>query len=168
MDPRSCNTGTARVVWLFVRSVLCVGLLFLPAARAEDLTIQFASPVAAQSYRMKRSAFVLRVVGCQTDTKPELRATVEGRVDGRRRSLPLKITPASTHNVFGIFREWPEHGVWVVSISAQCAAKTAGALVATDAKGLVRQSSVSLDHTATEAEIENALNRGKNSEGGTD
>src|SRR6266540_4244103 len=119
---------------LFSR-VACLGLLVVWLARAENLTIQFASPVAAQSFQMKRSAFVFRTVGCSADAKAEVTATAQGSVDGQRRSVPLKVAAAATPNVFGIFREWPDRGVWVVSISAHCASKTAGALVATDAGG---------------------------------
>lgn len=150
------------------QKLVCVGLCSITGAQAENLTIQFASPVAAQSYQMKRSAFVFRTVGCPADAKAEVTATAEGKVDGQRRSMPLKIAAASAPNVFGIFQEWPHSGVWVVHIRAHCASKTAGALVATNEYGLVRQSSRALDHAATEAEIEAALNRGKKAEGRID
>jgi hypothetical protein len=153
---------------LLVRNLACVGLLLVAVAQAENLTIQFASPVAAQTYQMKRSAFVFRTIGCSPDTKADVSATAEGKVDGQRRSLPLKVVAAAGPNVFGVFREWPNQGVWVVSIKAQCASKTAGALVATDINGLVRESSTSLDHSATQTEIEAALNRGKKLEGRID
>jgi hypothetical protein len=145
----------------FVRSLTCAGLLFSPALTAESLQIQIASPVAAQMYQMKRSAFVFRTSGCPPEAKPEFSATAEGKVDGQRRSLVLKVVTGSPPNVFGIFREWPAQGVWVVNLKARCASQTAGALVATDAAGLVRESSSILDHHATEADIQAALERGK-------
>lgn len=150
----------------FVRCTTCFVLLVLGVA-AQDFSIQIASPVAAQSHQMKRSAFVFRTVGC-ADAKPEVSATAEGRVEGQRRSVPLKVVPAPTANVFAISREWPNQGVWIVNIKARCASRAAGALVATDAKGIVRESSTILDHTATEAEIEASLNSGKKTEGRTD
>lgn len=150
---------------LLVRNVAYAGLLLVSVLRAENLTIQFASPVASQSYQMKRSAFVFRTPGCAPDARAEVSATAEGKVDGQRRSIPLKVVPAASPNVFGIFREWPNQGIWVVSIKAHCAAKTAGALVATDSNGLVRESSINLDHAATQAEIEAALNAGRNGRG---
>jgi hypothetical protein len=163
MDSRhgAVQRNGQKTKWVAVVFLVCAGLLFVAAAQAEDLTIQFASPVAAKTYRMKRSAFVFRAVGCPTETKPEVGATAEGRVDGQRRSLVLKIAPASAPNVFGIFREWPNDGIWVVSLRVKCGSKTAGALVATNAEGLVRESSIVLSHAASEAEIEAALDRGK-------
>lgn len=136
-------------------------LLIVLAASAEDFSIQFASPVAAGTYQMKRSEFVFRTVGCPADAKTDVSAMAEGRVDGNRRSIPLKVVAATTPNVFGIFREWPANGVWIVSIRARCAARTAGALVATDANGIVRNASTTLDHAATEGEIETSLKGGK-------
>src|SRR5262245_36550221 len=123
------------------------------AAAGEEFSIQIASPVAAQSYQMKQSAFVFRTVGCATDIKPEVSATAEGRIDGQRCSMPLKVSSARTPGVFGIFREWPEKGVWIVNIKGRCGSASATALVATDAKGLVRESSTVLQRVATETDI---------------
>lgn len=146
---------------LRIHGVLCATLLIAMPGRAENLTIQFASPVAAQSFQMKRSAFVFRALGCPANSKADVTASAHGKVEEQRRSLPLKVAPAAAPNVFGIFREWPNQGVWVVSITASCGSKTAGAIVATDAAGLVRESSTSLDHAPTESEIDAALKRGK-------
>jgi len=124
--------------------------------RAADFAIQVASPVAAQSYQMKRSSFVFRTTGCAAP-KPEVTATAEGRVLRKRHSLPLKVVPASTSGVYGIFRQWPEEGLWIVNITARCASATAGALVATDGKSFIRESSTFLKRAAAEADIEAAL-----------
>ena len=150
-----------------VRCTSCFLLLFVTVS-AQEFSIQIASPVAVQSQQMKRSAFVFRTSGCMTDNKPDFSATAEGRVAGQRRSLPLKVFPAATANAFGIYREWPDQGVWIVSIKARCASRSVGALVATDAKGIVRDLSKVLDHPPTDAEIEASLNSGKKTEGRID
>jgi hypothetical protein len=136
---------------------LAVILAVARAVRAEDFAIQIASPVAAQNYQMKRSTFVFRTTGCAAAVPPEVMATAEGRVTGQRRSLPLKVVVAPATGVYGVFREWPEEGVWIVNVTARCASTIAGALVATDGKSFIRESSVFLTHKATEAEIEAAL-----------
>ena len=145
---------------LINRTILTASIVLAaagPSASAEDFAIQIANSVAAQSYHMKRSAFVFRTTGCASPAKPEVTAKAEGRVSGARRSLPLKVVPASTPGVYGIFREWPEEGVWIVNLMARCASATAGALVATDGKTFLRESSTLLKHEATEPEIEAAL-----------
>ena len=141
-----------------IRCLACALLACVLSASPDGLSIQFANPVAAQSYQMKRSAFVFRTMGCADNAKAEVSATAEGKVDGQRRSVTLKVhTAQAAHNVFGIFKEWPSQGVWVVSVNARCAGRTAGALVSTDEKGIVRDSSRALDHPATETEIQAAL-----------
>ena len=132
--------------------ILTAGQLY-----AEDFAIQIASPVAAQSYQMKRSAFVFRTTGCTASSRPEVTATAEGLISAKRRTLPLKVTAAPTSGVYGVFREWPEEGLWIVNITAHCATATAGALVATNGKTFVRESSVFLTRQANERDIESAL-----------
>ncbi|HYP06283.1 MAG TPA: hypothetical protein VER03_08595 [Bryobacteraceae bacterium] len=142
--------------------VACIALLFAGVAGAQEFSIQFASPVAAQSYRMKQSAFVFRTLGCADPSTPEVAAIAEGLVNYQRRSVPLKILPAQTPNVYGIFREWPSEGAWVVSLKAKCGAKSAGAIVVTDEKGgFAREASTVLNHAPTAAEVEAALKSGK-------
>jgi hypothetical protein len=83
---------------------------------------------------MKRSAFVFRTTGCAAPAKPEVTVVTEGQVSGARRSVPLKVVPASTPGVFGVFRQWPEEGVWIVNLTARCESTTIGSLVATDGR----------------------------------
>lgn len=139
----------ASTVWLLVT---LVQLMY-----GEDFAIQIASPVAAQSYQMKRSAFVFRTTGCSASSRPEVAATAEGLISAKRRTLPLKVMAAQTPGVYGVFREWPEEGVWIVNITAHCATAIAGALVATNGKTFIRESSVFLTRQATERDIESAL-----------
>jgi hypothetical protein len=134
-------------------------LAFGRPALAEDFAIQIAGPVAAQSYQMKRSTFVFRITGCVAPAKPEITAVAEGRVLGSRHSLPLKVVPAPTPGVYGVFREWPEEGAWIVNLTARCASATASALVATDGKSFIREASTFLSHRATESEIEAAVKK---------
>lgn len=142
-------SGKTLTAWIILAAV--------QPSRAEEFAIQIAGPIAAQSYQMKRSAFVFRTTGCAAPAKPEVTAAAEGRVAGNRRSLSLKVAPASTPGVYGIFREWPEEGVWIVNITARCAAKTAAALVATDGRTFIRESSTFLPRPSTEADIATAL-----------
>jgi hypothetical protein len=139
--------------------VAVVALVCLQAGllAAEGFSIQIASPVAAQTYRMKSSAFVFRTLGCGAPAKPEVTAVAEGLVLGQRRSVPLKVQEAQTPGVFGIFRQWPDEGVWIVNLAGSCGQKSASVLVATDGTGLIRESSVFLARPATELDIESAL-----------
>ncbi|HYI93329.1 MAG TPA: hypothetical protein VEX68_07280 [Bryobacteraceae bacterium] len=134
-------------------------VLAVQQTNAGEFTIQLANSVAAQNYQMKRSAFVFRTDGCVAPDKPDVMAKAEGKVSGNRRSLPLKVVASPTPGVYGVFREWPEEGVWIVNLTARCGQAIAGALVATDGKVFIRESSTILKHAATEPEIETALKK---------
>ena len=143
---------------IYVRILTAASILLVARpALAGEFTIQIANSVAAQSYQMKKSAFVFRTDGCVAPDKPEVAAKAEGQVGGTRRSLSLKVTAAPTPGVYGVFREWPEEGVWIVNLTARCGQATAGALVATDGKVFIRESSTMLRHAATEPEIQASL-----------
>src|SRR5215213_8449504 len=107
-------------------------------AAAEEFSIQIANPLAAQTYHMKSSAFVFRTTGCEAPANPEVTASAEGLVSGSRRTVGVKVQAAQTPGVFGIFRQWPDEGVWIVHLSGRCGPRTASVLVATDAKGFIR------------------------------
>jgi hypothetical protein len=162
-----CDRHGAHRMSQFTRSA-AISFLFVSALTAADFSIQFASPVAAQSYRMKQSAFVFRTLGCLEEAKLDVSATAEGLVNGQRRSMALKVAPAPTPAVYGIFREWPNEGLWVVNITARCGAQSAGAIVTTNDKGFVRETSKTLDHAASRDEIETTLKAGKKTEGRID
>ena len=81
--------------------------LVCSTAVAEEFSIQVAGPVAAQTYQMKSSAFVFRALGCEAPAKLEVTATAEGLVQGQRRSMPLRVSPAQTAGVFGSFASGP-------------------------------------------------------------
>ena len=120
-------------------------------------SIQIASAVAGQTFHLKRAAFVFRSQGCADPGKMEVNGKAEGRVNGQRRTVPLRIAAASTAGVFAVNREWPPEGVWVISLAAKCASATAGALVAAGENGPNREASRFLKQAATEAEIEAVL-----------
>ena len=126
-------------------------------AAAADFSIQIANPLAAQTYHMKSSAFVFRAVGCESPAQPEVSASAEGLVLGQRRTVAVKVQAAQAPGVFGIFRQWPDEGVWIVHLSGRCGPKSASVLVATDAKGFLRDSSIFLTRPAMESDIQAAL-----------
>jgi hypothetical protein len=131
--------------------------ILISVSRAEEFSIQIAGPVAAQNYQMKSSAFVFRTLGCAEPAKAQVTAKAEGRVSGERRSIALKVSQATAPGVYAVFRQWPVEGPWIVNITAHCGSTSAAALVATNAKGFVRESSKFFSRPASESEIESAL-----------
>jgi hypothetical protein len=63
----------------------------------------------------------------------DLSGTAEGLVNGARRSMPLRFDSTSRPNYFGVRRQWPSDGTWVLRISL----KETTALVTFDRNGTV-------------------------------
>ena len=126
-------------------------------AEAGSFTLAIGAPVAAQDFRAKNAAFVVRADSCAVVEKVELKATAEGLVNGARKTLPLNLTAVTKPGVYAVSQQWPAEGAWVVSLTGKCQSETAGAIVPIGGKGFVRESIQSLPHAPTEAEVAASL-----------
>jgi hypothetical protein len=140
----------AVIVWL---SFTCASI-----ARAEEFSLEVASPGAAANFRAKTAAFVFRSKGCAEPGKIHVRGTAEGLVSGNRKTVTLEhLMGMPTPGVFAVSREWPAEGTWLVNLFANCGDSTAGALVTIGKSGIVRESSQFFPRAATKQEIESSL-----------
>jgi hypothetical protein len=126
-------------------------------ALAAGFTFTIGSPVASQDFRFKTAAFALRTEGCADPAKAQISATAEGIVKGARRSVVLRVMPASKPSVYAVDQNWPPEGQWVVNLRGTCAGESAGAIVPFGPKGFIRESSKFFPRPATDAEIDAAL-----------
>jgi len=133
--------------------ILTIALL----AMAEGFRFTIGSPVASQDFHFKAALFVFRTEGCTDSGKSQISATAEGIVNDERRSVVLKVMPASKPGVYGIYQSWPTEGRWVVVLKGACGSLSAGAIVPMGPKGFVRESSKFLPRPATDSEIETSL-----------
>jgi hypothetical protein len=83
---------------------------------------------------MKDAVLVVRTFGCQVPADANLEARAEGVVNGKRRSEPVQLTPAST-GVYTIKRQWPSEGTWALAISGTYRGMTSSALVSLGPNG---------------------------------
>jgi hypothetical protein len=134
-----------------------VALTIVGLALAEGFTFAIGNPVASQDFRFKSAAFALRIEGCADPAKAQITGTAEGILNGARRSVVLKVTPASKPGVYAVEQQWPAEGQWVVSLRGACAGENAGAIIPFGPKGFIRESSKFFPRPATEAEIEASL-----------
>jgi hypothetical protein len=133
--------------------ILTIALL----AMAEGFTFTIGSPVASQDFHFKAAVFVFRTEGCTDSGKSQISATAEGIVNGERRSVVLKVMPASKPGVYGIYQSWQAEGRWVVNLKGACGNLSAGAIVPMGPNGFVRDSSKFFPRPATDSEIETSL-----------
>jgi hypothetical protein len=67
--------------------------------------------------RQSRDVVLLvRPYGCHQPEEALISARAEGLVKGRRETIELKLHPASSKGVYGIKRQWPTEGVWLVAV----------------------------------------------------
>jgi hypothetical protein len=134
-------------------------------AIAEGFTFAIGNPVASQDFRFKSAAFALRTEGCAEPAKSQISGTAEGMVKGERRSVVLRVMPASKPGVYAVDQNWPPEGEWVVSLRGTCAGQSAGAIIPMGPKGFIRESSKFFPRPPTDAEVDaslKALGRGGN------
>jgi len=83
-------------------------------------------------------AFVLvrAFQGCHAGTIA-VSGTAVGLVDGERRSIPLRLLPTATADVYAVRRQWPSEGVWVLRLTVTVGDGHATALVGIGASGEV-------------------------------
>lgn len=135
-----------------------LALLIAPAlALAHPFVFVIGSPVASQDFHFKTAPFVFRTQGCTETAQPKISAAAEGMINGERRSVPLKVVKGTKPGVYGVFREWPAGGVWIVNLEGTCGSANASALVPVGSNGFIRESTKLLAHPATDAEIEASL-----------
>ena len=135
-----------------IAACLLAGLAF-----ADGFTFTLGSPVAAQDYRAKVAAFVIRTESCANPANAQITATAEGLIKGVRRSVALKVMPMATPGVYAVYQNWPAEGGWIVNLKGSCGDANAGAIVPFGPKGFIRESSKFFSRPATDAEIETSL-----------
>ena len=135
-------------------------------ALADGFTFEIGSPVAAQDFHTKTSAFVFRTQGCADPAKARIEGSAEGLVNGMRRSIALKMTALARPGVYAVEQNWPVEGAWVVNLKGTCADANAGAVVPIGPHGFLRESSKFFPRAANPAEIDASLRALTGKEGG--
>lgn len=130
------------------------------AAWGSDFSLAIGNPVAValpDGVVKKDAGMAVRAENCADPAKVQITGTAEGFVNGARRSVPVRLVPATAPGAFAVSRDWPREGVWVVSLAARCGASTASAVVPFGPNGFLRDSSKFFPRAATAAEVETVL-----------
>ena len=91
----------------------------------------------------------------------DLTGTAEGLVNGSRRAIVLHFDSTSRPNVFGVRRQWPNEGTWILRISL----RETTAIVTFDRTGTVASavvptttsSGIALPRAVTRSDVDSAL-----------
>jgi hypothetical protein len=98
-----------------MRTILVLSLLAAPLW-AGAIRVEVSDTATNPEARQKQAVLVARITACLGLDKTVLTATAEGVVDGKHRSIPLKLIPLSEAGSFAIKREWPQQGAWTVKL----------------------------------------------------
>ncbi len=84
----------------------------VPALAGGPPSFSFEAPGAASD-----AVLVVHAYSCHAPTGAAVTARAEGLVDGRRRSIPLKLTRTGQPGIYEVRRQWPARGSWVLTFS---------------------------------------------------
>jgi hypothetical protein len=97
-----------------------VALASAPAARAGGFGLSVALPPAPANAAMHDAVLLVRPEGCH-GPGATVSARAEGLVNGRRRSVPLRLALVSTDaegvRTYILRRQWPMKGTWVLAFT---------------------------------------------------
>jgi len=141
-------------------SVIPIVLALMSWGWGADFSLAIGNPVAVtlpEGVVKKDIGFAVRTENCADASKAQITGTAEGIVNGARRSVTLRVVPASTAGAFAISRDWPPQGAWVVNLTGHCGSSIASAIVPIGPNGFLRESAKFFPRAATAAEVESAL-----------
>jgi hypothetical protein len=125
-----------------------------------DFSLAIGNPVAVAvpgGLVKKDIGMAVRAENCVDPAKAQITGTAEGVVNGARRSVPLRLAPTAAAGAFAVSHDWPQEGVWVVSLTGHCGGSTASAVVPMGPNGFLRESSRFFPRAATAAEVDAVL-----------
>ena len=147
-------------MWTFPKALLALSVLTGSTLLAGGLRLEVGNPAANPEAKAQQAVLVARITACQSPEKTTVVATAEGIVDGRRRTVPLRVIPLRTPGTFAITREWPAQGNWVVKLAAtnpDYKDYATGVLVRMDPAGFDWAGVKQLYHAPTSAEVDAVL-----------
>jgi hypothetical protein len=103
-------------------ATLAVGVVLVPG------TVFAGGQQIAAEISPDGKSVLVRTYRCGTPASVAVTGSAEGLVNGQRRRLPLTITRTDDPAVFSIARQWPDDGVWVLTLTGS-GQRSASALV---------------------------------------
>jgi hypothetical protein len=134
---------------------LVLGSAILAVAGGFWISIQ--NPSTVTDAVAKNAVVLVRADGCHNPAEANITGTAEGRVNGIRRSIPLKLVPVSQPGTYAVVPQWPAEGAWVLHFNATYLGRDAGALVRLVPGKFQKQSAELFHRKITAEDVESAL-----------
>jgi hypothetical protein len=78
---------------------------------------------------------IVHAFSCHQPTDAAVRASAEGVVDGKRKTIPLQLKSSGATGVYSVTRQWPAQGSWVLVFNIDRGGQTT-ALVKLNPQGM--------------------------------
>lgn len=125
---------------------------------AGSLWLEFGNPSASTDPKAKDALTVVRATGCKEPEKAVYTATAEGKVEGKRKSIPLEVVKLSTPAMHAIKGTLPKEGTWVISVASSLDGKfLASAILPVSAKGVERTLAKTIYRPVSDDDLAQAL-----------
>jgi len=85
---------------------------------AGGIWLEFGNPTASSDPKAKDALALVRATGCHEPEKALFTATAEGKVDGKRQSIPLEVVGLSTRGLYALKGSVPKEGSWVIAVNS--------------------------------------------------
>ena len=91
--------------------------LAAPAFAGGGSRVMVDTPDAAAAALAPGADLIVRAYDCGDATDAAIEARADGIVNGARKTIALKLMKTSQTGVFGLARQWPASGRWVLSFT---------------------------------------------------
>jgi hypothetical protein len=127
-----------------------------PAAFKSPPWISIEAPVNPYDAATRNALLLVHAQFREGNTQlADLTGTAEGLVNGGRRTIPLQFDSTSHLNVFGLRRQWPSDGTWLLRIDL----RTTTAVVLLDKSGNFASARVPTAHASDGMALPRAVPR---------
>ena len=125
----------SRSVYSIATLALCTLLAAsLPAWAGGSPSFTFKAPDVSGTRTASSSVLEVHAFSCHVPTDATVKAYAEGKVNGERRTIPLKLESTGKKGVYNLSRQWPAEGAWALVFSIDHGGQTT-ALVKLDDRG---------------------------------
>jgi len=120
--------------------------------------LQLGNPDASAEARRINGVVIIKAVGCHDPTAAQVSANAIGIVDGKRQTIPLKLTPLAEPGTYVLTQQWPKNGRWVIQVVGKNGEQFTNTLITAGSEGLDRLHAKSDRKQFTEGEVDALLN----------
>jgi hypothetical protein len=125
---------------------------------AGAIWLEFGNPTASTDPKAKDALALVRATGCHDPENAVYTATAEGKVDGKRKSIPLDVVALSTPGLHAIKGSLPKEGTWVISVASSLHGSfLASAILPVSNKGVERTLAKTIRRPVSDEDLAQAL-----------